>query len=106
MDNNSYEERSARRAREEKVRNFHVHIDQDDLAVGERYRQLENIDEPQQEVISSFSDDDVRKQMKKSSRNQAKVELKAAKKQQKYIDRQNRRTFRLSGGRLSRLSAR
>ncbi|MBQ7505470.1 MAG: endolytic transglycosylase MltG [Ruminococcus sp.] len=94
MDNNSYEERSARRAREEKVKNFHVHIDQDDLAVGERYRQLENLDEPQTEAISSFSDDDVRKQMKKSSRNQAKVELKAAKKQQKYIDRQNRRTFR------------
>ncbi|MBR2108773.1 MAG: endolytic transglycosylase MltG [Ruminococcus sp.] len=94
MDNNSYEERSARKAREEKVKNFHVHIDQDDLAVGERYRQLENLDEPQPEPISSFSDDDVRKQMKKSSRNQAKVELKAAKKQQKYIDRQNRRTFR------------
>ncbi|MCR5653740.1 MAG: endolytic transglycosylase MltG [Ruminococcus sp.] len=94
MDYNSFEEKSARRAREEKVRNFHVNINQDDLAVGERYRQLENLDEPQPESISSFSDDDIRKQMKKSSHNQAKEELKAAKKQQKYIDRQNRRTFR------------
>lgn len=94
MDYNSFEEKSARRAREEKVKNFHVNINKDNLAVGERYRQLENLDEPQPESISSFSGDDVRKQMKKSSKNQAKEELKAAKKQQKYIDRQNRRTFR------------
>lgn len=94
MDNNSFEEKLAQKAREEKVKNFHVNINKDDLAVGERYRQLEDLDEPQSESISSFSDDDVRKQMKKSSRNQAKEELKAAKKQQKFIDRQNRRTFR------------
>ncbi len=95
MDYNSYEEKQARRAREEKVKNFHVHMNMEDLAVGDQYRELENLDEPQPESISSFSDDDVRKQMKKSSRNMAKEELKAAKKQQKYIDRQNRRIFRV-----------
>ena len=94
MDYNSFEEKSAKLAREEKVRNFRVNISKDDLAVGERYRERENFDEPQSESISSFSDDDVRRQMKKSSRNQAREELKAAKKQQKFIDRQNRRTFR------------
>lgn len=95
MDNNSYEEKLAQKAREEKVKNFHVNFNMDNLAVGDQYRELENLDELQPETISSFSDDDVRKQMKKSSKNMAKVELKAAKKQQKYIDRQNRRIFKL-----------
>lgn len=94
MNNNSFEEKSAQKAREEKVKNFHVNINKENLAVGEQYRQLENLDEPQPESISSFSDDDVRRKMKKSSKNQAKEELKAAKKQQKFIDRYNRRVFR------------
>ncbi len=95
MDNNSFEEKSANEIRRQKVQNFHMNINNDDLAVGERYRQLENLDVEAPETISSYSDDDVKKQMKRSSRLHIKAKRKEQKKERKYIDRQNKRRFRI-----------
>ncbi len=94
MDNNSFEETRANDLRKEKVKNFHLNINQDDLAVGERYRELEHLD-VEEETISSYSDDDVREQMERDSKTMLKEELREEKKQKKYIDRQNRRRFRI-----------
>lgn len=92
--NNSFDEKSINERRRQKVQNFHVHIDSDDLAVGERYRQLENLDDPEAETINSYSDDDVKEKMRKNSRTMLKEERKKLKKQQHYTDRLNRRKFR------------
>ena len=95
MDNNSFEEKSINDIRKEKVKNFHMNINSDDLAVGDRYRELENLDVESPETISSFSGDDVRKQMRRDTKNHIKAKHKAQKKEKKYIDRQNRRRFRI-----------
>lgn len=93
--NNSFEEKTLDEFRKERVRNFHMNIDQDDLAVGDRYRELENLDVEASESLSSYSDDDVREQMRRDSKYQIKEQKKAQKKEQKYIDSQNTRRFRI-----------
>lgn len=93
--NNSSEEKRINELRKKKIQNFHLDIDQDDLAVGERYRELENIEEDFSEDINSYSGDDVREQMRRDTRNYLREEKRERKKQQKYIDRQNRRRFRI-----------
>ena len=95
MGNNSRGEKSIDELRREKIRNFHMNIDQDDLAVGDRYRELENLDVEPSESLSSYSDDDVREQMRRDSKYQIKEQKKAQKKEQKYIDSQNTRRFRI-----------
>ncbi len=89
-DNNSIDE-----LRREKVNNFHMNIDSDDLAVGDRYRELENLDVEASQSISSYSDDDVREQMRRDSRSHLKAKNREKKREQKYIDRKNTRRFRL-----------
>ena len=84
MDNNSFEEKSINDIRKEKVKNFHMNINSDDLAVGDRYRELENLDVESPETISSFSGDDVRKQMRRDTKNHIKAKHKAQKKEKKY----------------------
>lgn len=95
MENNSRGEKSIDEIRHEKIRNFHMNIDQDDLAVGDRYRELENIDVEPTESISSYSDDDVREQMRRDSKHQLKEKKRAQKKEKKYIDSRNKRVFRI-----------
>jgi UPF0755 protein len=92
---NSFEENKINELRKKKVQNFHLDIDQDDLAVGERYRELENIEDDYREDINSYSGDDVREKMRKNSRNYQREEKRQLKKQQKYIDKQNKRRFRI-----------
>ena len=94
-ENNSFGEKSLNEFRRERVRNFHMNIDQDDLAVGERYRELENLDVEPTESLSSYSDDDVREQMRRDSKSQIKEQKRAKKKEKKYIDSQNKRRFRI-----------
>ena len=95
MDNNSFDEKSVNDIRRERVKNFHMNIDSDNLAVGEQYRRNENLGDDGSEVINSFSGDDVREQMRRNSRNRARAEKKLLRQEQKYIDRQNRRRFRI-----------
>ena len=95
MENNTNNENNISEIRRDKVRNFHMNINSDDLAVGERYRELENLDVEASESINSYSDDVVREKMEKNSRTRLKAEKKELKKQMKYNDRRNRRTFRL-----------
>ncbi len=95
MESNSNNEKNISEIRKDKVRNFHMNISNDDLAVGDRYRELENLDVEASESINSYSDDVVREKMEKNSRTRLKAEKKELKKQMKYNDRQNRRVFRL-----------
>ena len=95
MESNSNNEKNISEIRKDKVRNFHMNISNDDLAVGDRYRELENLDVEAAESINSYSDDVVREKMEKNSRTRLKAEKKELKKQMKYNDRQNRRVFRL-----------
>lgn len=93
--NNSSEEKRINELRKKKVQNFHLDIDQDDLAVGERYRELEHIGDEYREDINSYSDNDVREKARRNSLNYLRDEKRRRKKQQKYIDRQNKRRFRI-----------
>lgn len=93
--NNSFEEKEIEERRRQKVQSFHLNIDDDNLAVGERYRELENFDDEGPKTISSFSDEDVREQMERNSRHMRKREKREQKKQLKYADHQNKRRFRI-----------
>ncbi|MCH5304361.1 MAG: endolytic transglycosylase MltG [Ruminococcus sp.] len=95
FENNSFKEKDINELRKEKVQNFHLNIDDDNLAVGEHYRQLENYDDEGSQTINSFSDDDVREQMERNSRHMRKREKREQKKQLKYADLQNKRRFRI-----------
>jgi UPF0755 protein len=88
-DNQSIEER-----RQKKIHDFHLNISQDDLAVGQQYRENEGINYDQ-ETINSYSDDDVKARMERNSKNIRKEQEKQRKKEKKFIDRKNRRTFNL-----------
>lgn len=97
-ENNSYEEREQREVnerRQKKVQNFHLHIKDDDLAVGENYLEHDNYDDESHKTLNSFSGDDVREQMERNSRHLRKREKREEKRQLKYADLQNRRRFRL-----------
>lgn len=97
-ENNSYEEREQREVnerRQKKVQNFHLHIKDDDLAVGENYLEHDNYDDESHKTLNSFSGDDVREQMERNSRHLRKREKREEKCQLKYADLQNRRRFRL-----------
>lgn len=93
--NNSFEENNIDELRRRKVQSFHLDIDQDDLAVGERYRELEHIEDDYSEDINSYSGEEVREQQRRDTRNYLREEKRERKKQQKFIDRQNRRRFRI-----------
>ncbi len=93
--NNSFEEKEIEERRRQKIQSFHLNIDDDNLAVGERYRELENFDDEGPKTISSFSDEDVREQMERNSRHMRKREKREQKKQLKYADHQNKRRFRI-----------
>ncbi|MBQ5399595.1 MAG: endolytic transglycosylase MltG [Ruminococcus sp.] len=96
MGNNyNSEEKRINELRKKKIQNFHLDIDQDDLAVGERYRELEHIEDEYSEDINSYSGEEAREQMRRDSRNYLREEKRERKKQMKYIDRQNKRRFRL-----------
>ena len=97
-ENNSYEEKEQREVnerRQKKVQNFHLHIKDDDLAVGENYLEHDNYDDESHKTLNSFSGDDVREQMERNSRHLRKREKREEKRQLKYADLQNRRRFRL-----------
>lgn len=97
-ENNSYEEKEQREVnerRQKKVQNFHLHIKDDDLAVGENYLEYDNYDDESHKTLNSFSGDDVREQMERNSRHLRKREKREEKRQLKYADLQNRRRFRL-----------
>ena len=96
-DNNSYEQNEINEKRRKKVQNFHLHLDDSDLAVGERYREIENYDdEPfKQQTLNSYSDDDVREQMERNSRYIRKREKREKKLEAKYAGLQNKRRFRI-----------
>ncbi len=95
FENNSFEEKEIEKRRRQKIQNFHLNIDDDNLAVGQRYRELENFDDESPKTISSFSDEDVREQMERNSRHMRKREKREQKKQLKYADHQNKRRFRI-----------
>lgn len=94
MDNNinSNERASMEELRKKKIQEFKLNISSDDLAVGEQYRELEGIDDDR-EAISSFSDDDIKAKMERNSRTILKDKKKEDKKQQKFIDRKNKRIY-------------
>ncbi len=97
-DNDSYdqiEQNQINEMRKRKVQNFHLNLNDDDLAVGEQYRDMGNYDDEGPQQISSYSDDDVREQMKRNSRNIRKREKREEKRQLKYADHQNKRRFRI-----------
>ncbi len=94
-DNDSFEQREIEERRKRKVREFHMSFNDDDLAVGDRYREIENYDDESPQTISSYSDDDVREQMERNSRNIHKWEKREKKRQLKYVDMQNKRRFRI-----------
>jgi hypothetical protein len=76
-ENNSYEEKEQREVnerRQKKVQNFHLHIKDDDLAVGENYLEHDNYDDESHKTLNSFSGDDVREQMERNSRHLRKRE--------------------------------
>lgn len=94
-ENNSYEQNEIKEQRREKVKNFHLNIDDEKLAVGDGYREVENYDDEGPQTINSYSDDDVRVQMERNSRNIRKRQKREQKRQKKYADRQNTRRFRI-----------
>lgn len=97
-DNNSYdqqEQNEVNEMRRKKVERFHLNIKDDDLAVGDDYRDMDNYDDESPMTINSYSDDDVREQMKRNSRNIRKREKREEKRQMKYADHQNTRRFRI-----------
>lgn len=94
-DNNSYEQNEINEIRRKKVQNFHLNIDDSNLAVGESYRDMDNYDDESPLAINSFSDDDVREEMERNSRYMRKREKREEKRQMKYADHQNKRRFRI-----------
>ncbi|MGN1130546.1 MAG: endolytic transglycosylase MltG, partial [Ruminococcus sp.] len=90
MDNNNMPIDERRR---EKVQSFRMHISDEDLAVGEKYRENEGFDVDDHH-INSFSDDDVRVQIRKDSKNYRKKKEKERKREERFIDRRNKRLFR------------
>ena len=79
--------------RKKKVQDFKMHISNEDLAVGKEYRENEGYD-VEDHHISSFSDDDVRVQIRKDSKNYRKRKEKERKREERFIDRRNKRVFR------------
>ena len=68
--------------RKKKVQNFKMHISNEDLAVGKEYRENEGYD-VEDHHINSFSDDDVRVQIRKDSKNYRKRKEKERKREEK-----------------------
>lgn len=96
-ENNSYdqiEQNEINERRRQKVQSFHMHINDDDLAVGEDLSDSDNYDDESHKAINSFSDNDLREQMKRNSRHLRKREKREEKRQMKYADHQNKRRFR------------
>lgn len=81
--------------RQQRVQNFKMNINRDDLSVGEQYRNQEGIENSDVHSINSFSDDEVRNQMERRSRSYLKELNKEQKRQAKVIDKQNKRLFRI-----------
>ena len=81
-------------SRNERVKNFRLNIQQEDLSVGEQYRNQEGINESEVS-INSFSNDGVKTRMEKKSKHYAKEMKKEKKRQEKLIDKANTRIFRI-----------
>lgn len=97
-DNNSYEQQEQEEInarRKQRVQNFHLNIKDDDLAVGESYRESDNYDDESPQSLNSFSDKDMRQQMERNSRHLRKREKREEKRQLKFADHENKRRFRI-----------
>lgn len=94
-DNNSFDQNEINELRRKKVQSFHMNINDDDLAVGEDYRDMDNYDDESHKSINSFSDNDLKEQMKRNSKNIRKREKREEKRQMKYADHTNTRRFRI-----------
>lgn len=95
MDNNLNSSNRFANSREEKVKNFKLNIDNENLSVGSQYRQQEGIEDIYTESLNSFSHENIKEQMKKNSIQLRREQIKEEKKQQKYIDRHNKWCVRI-----------
>ena len=74
--------------RKKKVQDFKMHISNEDLAVGKEYRENEGYD-VEDHHINSFSDDDVRVQIRKDSKNYHKRKEKERKRETREFSEQS-----------------
>lgn len=78
--------------RQQKMRSFKMNINREDLAVGEQYRRQEGLEDVS---LNSYSDNDVKTRMEKNSRSYQREMKKEQKRQEKIVDKQNTRLFRI-----------
>lgn len=90
---NSNNGQSVDHNRQRRVRDFKMNINQDDLTVGRKYRQQEGLDDDIS--LNSFSDNDVKSRMEKNSRSYQRELKREKKKEEKIINKQNTRLFRI-----------
>jgi len=78
--------------RQQKMRSFKMNINQDDLTVGEQYRRQEGLEDVS---LNSYSDSDAKSKMEKNLRSYQRELKKEQKRQDKIVDKQNTRLFRI-----------